>query len=143
MGESPVKLVRRRIVLNSALINIIAIAVGAAIGANLRYGLSLWAAQRWGASFPYGTLIVNVVGSFLIGLVLTLATTRLSLSDPVRLLIVTGLLGGFTTFSSLSFEAYSLIMSGSWRAAGIYLASSFGLGMASVFLGVGVARLLP
>ncbi|MCS6840827.1 MAG: fluoride efflux transporter CrcB [Roseiflexus sp.] len=129
--------------LNSALINIIAIAVGAAIGANLRYGLSLWAAQRWGASFPYGTLIVNVVGSFLIGLVLTLATTRLSLSDPVRLLIVTGLLGGFTTFSSLSFEAYSLIMSGSWRAAGIYLASSFGLGMASVFLGVGVARLLP
>lgn len=143
MGGSPVKLVRRRIVLNSALINIIAIAVGAAIGANLRYGLSLWAAQRWGASFPYGTLIVNVIGSFLIGLVLTLATTRLSLSDPVRLLIVTGLLGGFTTFSSLSFEAYSLIMSGSWQAAGIYLAGSFGLGMAGVFLGAGVARLLP
>ncbi|MCS6839549.1 MAG: fluoride efflux transporter CrcB [Roseiflexus sp.] len=129
--------------LNSALINIIAIAVGAAIGANLRYGLSLWAAQRWGASFPYGTLIVNVIGSFLIGLVLALATTRLTLSEPVRLLIVTGLLGGFTTFSSLSFEAYSLIMSGSWQAAGIYLAGSFGLGMAGVFLGAGVARLLP
>lgn len=137
------KLVGRRIVLNSAFINILAIAVGAAIGANLRYSLSLWAAQRWGASFPYGTLIVNVIGSFLIGLVLVLATTRLSLSEPVRLLIVTGLLGGFTTFSSLSFETYTLITNGSWRAAGIYLASSFGLGMASVFLGAGVARLLP
>ncbi|MGB9752053.1 fluoride efflux transporter CrcB [Roseiflexus castenholzii] len=128
---------------NSALLNAIAIAVGAAIGANLRYSLSLWAAQRWGASFPYGTLIVNVIGSFLIGLVLVLATTRLNLSDLARLLIVTGLLGGFTTFSSLSFETYSLIVSGSWRTAGIYLASSFGLGMAGVFLGAGVARLLP
>ncbi|ABU58914.1 fluoride efflux transporter CrcB [Roseiflexus castenholzii] len=128
---------------NSALLNAIAIAVGAAIGANLRYSLSLWAAQRWGASFPYGTLIVNVIGSFLIGLVLVLATTRLNLSDLARLLIVTGLLGGFTTFSSLSFETYSLIVSGSWRVAGIYLASSFGLGMAGVFLGAGVARLLP
>ncbi|MCL6539442.1 MAG: fluoride efflux transporter CrcB [Roseiflexus sp.] len=123
--------------------NIIAIAVGAAIGANLRYSLSIWAAQRWGASFPYGTLIVNVIGSFAIGFVLVLATTRLSLSDPARLLIVTGLLGGFTTFSSLSFETYSLITNGSWLAAGIYVISSFGLGIASVFLGAGIARLLP
>lgn len=128
---------------NSALTNILAIAVGAAIGANLRYSLSLWAAQRWGASFPYGTLLVNVIGSFVIGFVLVLATTRLSLSEPMRLLIVTGLLGGFTTFSSLSFEAYTLITNGSWQAAGIYLAGSFGLGMIGVFLGAGMARLLP
>ncbi len=96
-----------------------------------------------GASFPYGTLIVNVIGSFAIGVVLVLATTRLSLSDPARLLIVTGLLGGFTTFSSLSFETYSLITNGSWLAAGIYVISSFGLGIAGVFLGAGIARLLP
>jgi len=138
-----VKLAGRRIVVNSAFMNIIAIAVGAAIGANLRYSLSIWAAQRWGASFPYGTLIVNVIGSFAIGVVLVLATTRLNLSDPARLLIVTGLLGGFTTFSSLSFETYSLITNGSWLAAGIYVISSFGLGIASVFLGAGIARLLP
>ena len=129
--------------MKSAVINIIAIAVGAAIGANLRYSLSIWAAQRWGASFPYGTLIVNVIGSFAIGVVLVLATTRLNLSDPARLLIVTGLLGGFTTFSSLSFETYSLITNGSWLAAGIYVISSFGLGIAGVFLGAGIARLLP
>ncbi len=128
---------------NSALTNILAIAVGAAIGANLRYSLSLWAAQRWGASFPYGTLLVNVIGSFVIGFVLALAATRLNLSEPMRLLIVTGLLGGFTTFSSLSFEAYTLITNGSWQAAGIYLACSFGLGLISVFLGAGIARLLP
>jgi CrcB protein len=138
-----VRLAGRRIVVNSAFMNIIAIAVGAAIGANLRYSLSIWAAQRWGASFPYGTLIVNVIGSFAIGVVLVLATTRLNLSDPARLLIVTGLLGGFTTFSSLSFETYSLITNGSWLAAGIYVISSFGLGIASVFLGAGIARLLP
>ena len=137
------KLAGRRIVVNSAIMNIIAIAVGAAIGANLRYSLSIWAAQRWGASFPYGTLIVNVLGSFAIGVVLVLATTRLNLSDPARLLIVTGLLGGFTTFSSLSFETYSLITNGSWLAAGIYVISSFGLGIAGVFLGAGVARVLP
>jgi len=138
-----VRLAGRRIVVNSAFMNIIAIAVGAAIGANLRYSLSIWAAQRWGASFPYGTLIVNVIGSFAIGVVLVLATTRLNLSDPARLLIVTGLLGGFTTFSSLSFETYSLITNGSWLAAGIYVISSFGLGIAGVFLGAGIARLLP
>ena len=137
------RLAGRRIVVNSAFMNIIAIAVGAAIGANLRYSLSIWAAQRWGASFPYGTLIVNVIGSFAIGVVLVLATTRLNLSDPARLLIVTGLLGGFTTFSSLSFETYTLVTSGSWMAAGLYVLSSFGLGIASVFLGAGIARLLP
>ena len=137
------RLAGRRIVEKSAVMNAIAIAVGAAIGANLRYSLSVWAAQRWGASFPYGTLIVNVIGSFAIGVVLVLATTRLNLSDPARLLIVTGLLGGFTTFSSLSFETYSLITNGSWLAAGIYVISSFGLGIASVFLGAGIARLLP
>ena len=137
------RLAGRRIVEKSAVMNAIAIAVGAAIGANLRYSLSVWAAQRWGASFPYGTLIVNVIGSFAIGFVLVLATTRLSLSDTARLLIVTGLLGGFTTFSSLSFETYTLVTSGSWMAAGLYVLSSFGLGIASVFLGAGIARLLP
>ena len=55
------------------MLNILVIALGAAIGANLRYGLSLWAAQRWGAAFPYGTLMINVIGSFAIGLLLVLA----------------------------------------------------------------------
>ena len=124
------------------MLNMIVIALGAAIGANLRYGLSFWAAQRWGATFPYGTLIINVIGSFVIGLVLVLATSRISLSEPMRLLLVTGLLGGFTTFSSFSFETYMLVTTGSIVEAGLYVLGSFGLGMLAVFLGAGIGRML-
>ncbi|NWG21161.1 MAG: fluoride efflux transporter CrcB [Chloroflexi bacterium] len=124
------------------MLNMLVIALGAAVGANLRYGLSLWAAQRWGTSFPYGTLLVNVIGSFVIGLLLVLVTNRLSISEPVRLLLVTGLLGGFTTFSSLSFETYTLVTNGSWLAAGGYVLGSIGLGLAGVFAGAAVARLV-
>lgn len=134
---------RARVYGRQGMLNILAIALGAAVGANLRYGISNWAAQRWGTAFPYGTLLINVLGSFLIGLLLVLATTRLALSNPTRLLLVTGLLGGFTTFSSFSFEAYTLIVEGNWTAGGLYLFGSLGLGMAGVFLGAGVAQLLP
>ncbi len=124
------------------MLNIAVIALGAAIGANLRYGVSLWVAQRWGSAFPYGTLLINVLGSFLIGLLLVLAATRMPLSEPVRLLLVTGLLGGFTTFSSFSFEVYTLVSDGRWGAAGLYVLASLLLGLAGVFSGAGIARML-
>src|SRR4029079_6432482 len=78
---------------------ILAIGLGAAVGANLRYGLSIWAAQRWGTAFPYGCMLINVVVSFAMGLGMVLATTRLPIGNIWRLLIVTGFLGCFTTFS--------------------------------------------
>jgi fluoride exporter len=115
--------------------NILVIALGAAIGANLRYGLSLWAARQFGAAFPYGTLIVNLIGCFAIGLVLQFSLTRMPLSEPLRLLIVTGLLGGFTTFSSFGYETYALILKGEWLPALIYIAASVVLGLGAVFLG--------
>jgi CrcB protein len=118
------------------------IAVGAAVGANLRYALSLWAARQWGAAFPYGTLLINVSGSFAIGVVMVLLTTRFTSGDAWRLLLVTGLLGGFTTFSSFSYESYMLLLSGSWFAAGVNILASIGLGLVGVFLGVGMARLI-
>lgn len=124
------------------MINMLAIALGAAVGANLRYGLSVWAAQRFGTAFPYGTLIVNVLGSFVIGLILGLAVTRLTLSTPWRLLLVTGLLGGFTTFSSFSYETYDLIERGAWLAAGGYILSSVGIGLLACICGIGVARMI-
>jgi fluoride exporter len=120
--------------------NMVAVAVGAAVGANLRYLISLWAAQRLGAAFPYGTLIINVVGCLVIGVLLTLAAYRLTLSEPIRLLLVTGLLGGFTTFSSFGWETYALIVAGDWRAAGLYVAGSVVLGLLGVFLGAGIGR---
>jgi fluoride exporter len=128
---------------NIAVTNILMIALGASIGANLRYALSNWAAQQWGTTFPYGTMIINVLGSLCIGLILGLATTRIALSVPWRLLLVTGLLGGFTTFSTFSYETYSLLVQGSWLEAGLNILGSVGIGLIGVFLGVGVARIIP
>ncbi len=119
------------------------IGLGAAVGANLRYGLSIWAARQWGASFPYGTLLINVSGSFAIGVVLVLLTSRLAASDSWRLLLVTGFLGGFTTFSTFSYETYNLLISGSWLAAGLNILGSVGLGLVGVIVGAGLARLIP
>jgi fluoride exporter len=125
------------------LTTVLVIALGAALGANLRYALSIWAAQRWGTAFPYGTLLINVLGSFAIGVAMVLLTTRLALGDAWRLLIVTGFLGGFTTFSTFSYETYGLLVAGSWLEAGLNMVGSVGLGMIGVFLGAGVARLVP
>lgn len=124
------------------MLNVIAVAIGAAVGANLRYGISLWAAQRFGAAFPYGTLLVNVLGCIVIGALLTFAATRLTLSEPTRLLLVTGLLGGFTTFSSFGYEAYALFTTGNWLFSALYVLGSLALGLVGVTLGVALARLI-
>ncbi len=124
------------------MVNMLAVAIGAAIGANLRYGLSLWAVQRLGTGWPYGTFIINVLGCLAIGALLTLAATRLPLSEPARLLLVTGLLGGFTTFSTFGYEGYQMISVGEWLGAALYLGASVVAGLLAVFLGAGLARLL-
>ncbi len=80
--------------------------LGGFIGVNLRYLLQTWAAGRWGPDFPYGTLLINVVGSFLLAVFVTLATTRLIVSPNLRLFVAVGLLGGFTTFSSFTVETF-------------------------------------
>ncbi|WP_129628765.1 fluoride efflux transporter CrcB [Candidatus Oscillochloris fontis] len=121
--------------------NIIAIAIGAAVGANLRYAISVWATRHLGASFPYGTLMINLLGCLLIGLLLSLANARIQLSETTRLLLVTGLLGGFTTFSSFGYETYNLINSGNWLAAIIYASTSMIVGLIAVFVGVELGRM--
>lgn len=125
-----------------AVTRVLVIALGAAVGANARYAVSLWALRHWGPAFPYGTLIVNVLGSFLIGFIMVLGTTRLALSETWRLLLITGLLGGFTTFSSFSYEAYQLFVAGNFWSASLYLAGSMILGLLALLLGVGAARVL-
>jgi len=122
--------------------NVLAIALGAAIGANLRYGISLWAAQRLGTSWPYGTFIINVLGCLAIGFLLTLITNRLTVSEPIRLMLITGLLGGLTTFSTFSYECFLLLNAGNWLGAVGYIAGSVGGGLLAVVLGVGLGRLL-
>ncbi|MAU01072.1 MAG: fluoride efflux transporter CrcB [Anaerolineaceae bacterium] len=91
------------------------IALGAALGANARYLVGVWAGNQLGADFPYGTFIVNIVGSFVLGFLLTLGTERLQLSPDTRLLLAVGFLGSFTTFSSYAVESMNL-----WRDAGLW-----------------------
>lgn len=118
------------------------IAIGAALGANARYLVSVWAGNRLGADFPYGTFIVNIVGSFAVGFLLTLGTGRLQLSPEVWSLLVIGFLGSFTTFSSYTVE--SLVL---WREAGAWrgLLNVAGNNLAGLFcaiLGMAMARWL-
>lgn len=120
----------------------IIIAIGAALGANARYLIGVWAGSRLGADFPYGTFIVNVLGSFLLGFLLTLGLGRLQLSPEMRLLLAVGFLGSFTTFSSYAVESTTL-----WREAGIWnsllnIAGNNLLGLLAAFLGAALARWL-
>ncbi len=118
------------------------IAIGAALGANARYIVGVWAAGRFGADFPYGTLIVNVTGSFVLGFLLALATGRGSLSPELRLLLAVGFLGSYTTFSSFTVETAAL-----WREAGLWrgllnIFTNNGVGLAFALLGTAAGRLL-
>jgi CrcB protein len=123
--------------------DLFAIAAGAAAGALARYGISTWAAARFGTGFPVATMLINVLGSLLIGVVIALFSTRLSVTWPWRPLLVTGLLGGFTTFSSYSYESLQLLLRGEWPLAAVYGLGSVALGLAAVALGVWLVRLLP
>ena len=82
------------------------------LGANLRFLVSTWAVEHWGADFPYGTLIVNVTGAFAVGVVLALLSERLDISPVWRLFFVTGFLGGYTTFSAYAWETLALAEQG-------------------------------
>ena len=116
------------------------IGVGAFLGANLRYFLQTWTANRWGPDFPYGTLIINISGSFILGFFITLVTQRVAVSPEWRAFVVVGLLGGFTTFSSFSVETLNLVQTGRWLPAALYLAGNVCLGLFGAYLGVILAR---
>lgn len=121
----------------------VAVAVGAMLGANLRFLVGLWATDRWGADFPYGTLLINVSGSFAIGLLLSFLGERVGVSPLWRLFFATGFLGGYTTFSAYSWEALSLAEQGAWLRAGVYIIGSNLLGFVGVWLGATLARMAP
>jgi len=112
-----------------------AVALGAVLGANLRFIIGTWAAARWGSAFPYGTFIINVSGSLVIGFFLAAVVSRAGLNPLWRLLVVTGFLGGYTTFSGYAFEALSLAGSGAWLRFGLYVVGSNLLGLLGVWLG--------
>ncbi len=113
------------------------VAVGSAIGGVGRYWLSGVIARAFGESFPWGTLLVNVSGSFLIGFIATISDPdgRLFLSSATRQFLMIGICGGYTTFSSFSIQTLNLVQDGQWISAGGNIAGSVVLCLLAVLLG--------
>jgi CrcB protein len=124
------------------LIPIALVALGSALGGVARYWMSGFIATRIGETFPWGTLVVNVVGSALIGAFAALVdAARVGLPAEVRLFIMVGVLGGFTTFSSFSLQTLRLVQDGDWLRAGGNILLSVVVCLIAVALGYRLARL--
>ena len=119
------------------MVNYLFIGLGSALGGVTRYWLSGFLAQRFGESFPVGTLVVNVTGSFLIGFFATLtgADGRLLVGPTARNFFMAGLCGGYTTFSSFSLQTLNLARDGEWLYAGLNAVLSLALCLLAVWLG--------
>jgi CrcB protein len=117
--------------------------LGAGIGGMLRHAVNTLALRQLGPGFGYGTLAVNVLGSFLIGLFAGWLAFRGEVGQLWRLGLVTGLLGGFTTFSAFSLDAVLLYQRGELAQAVLYVAGSVGLSLLSLVVGISLMRPLP
>lgn len=117
------------------------ISLGGVLGANARYLLGNWITARYGTSFPYGTMVINVSGSFVIGFFLVLITERFVVHPNWQLFFAVGFLGAYTTFSTFSFESAALIQDGSWLLALANMIGSVVLGLVAVLAGMALARL--
>ncbi len=120
--------------------NILIIGIGGFLGAIARYGIAIWIGQRWGRSFPLGTFVINVTGSFLIGLLMTLMTERIIENPQWRLLFVVGFLGAYTTFSTFEYETGALLKDGEWLYAGLNVIGSVIVGFIALKLGEVIAK---
>jgi len=123
------------------MIKVIAIGFGGAIGAITRYGVSGWAYSFAGTSFPWGTFIVNMIGSLLIGLCAGIVE-EVQFSDEIKMFVFVGLLGSFTTFSTFSYKNFQMIQEGEYGLIAANVGGSIILGLAMVFVGMMVARTL-
>ena len=120
--------------------NIIIIGIGGFLGAISRYGVALWIGQRWGRSFPLGTFVINVSGSFLIGLLMSLLTERFMVNPQWRLMLVVGFLGAYTTFSTFEYETGMLLKDSEWLIAGLNVVLSVFAGFIALKLGEVIAK---
>ena len=121
---------------------VIGIAVAGSLGALARYGLEGAVSRRSAGAFPWGTFVVNVSGSFVLGLLFTLLTERWLVAPWLRSTVTIGFLGAYTTFSTLSLESYRLLEDGAYGLAFANLLGSLAAGMAAVYAGVVLGRLV-
>jgi CrcB protein len=124
------------------VLDFLAISLGAVAGANSRYWLSRFAVRQWGPVFPYGTLLINVLGSLVVGFFVIWTTERVLVDPRWRLLVVVGFCGAFTTFSSFAFETISLFEGGQWLLMTANVLTSNLLCLAAALGGMALARVL-
>lgn len=126
------------------MLNLLLVALGGAIGASIRHLVNLLAVRLGAVSFPWWTIVINVVGSLVMGLFIGWLSRRSGAGgDALRLFVATGILGGFTTFSAFSLDFAVLWERGAIGSAFFYAAASVVLSLAAVFAGLWVARALP
>jgi fluoride exporter len=124
------------------VINYFIIGLGGFTGAVTRYVLATWIGQQWGRTFPLGTFVINVSGSFLIGLLMTLLAEKFLVNPQWRLLLVVGFLGAYTTFSTFEYETGSLIKDSEIILATLNVLLSVFLGFVALKTGEFIARIL-
>lgn len=124
------------LVYSDALDRYLVVLAGAGIGGLARYVASVWIMARYGGRFPLGTFLINLTGSFLIGVLMTLFTERFQPHPNWRLFLVVGVLGGYTTFSSFEYESYQAMRGGAYGMGLLYVSGSVVLGYLGVWLGV-------
>ena len=117
-----------------------AVAIGAALGGAARYYLASAIQQRVGPTFPWGTLVINVSGSLLLGVLMRYALATPSVSAELRAFLTTGFCGGYTTFSTYSYETATLLEDGQYGRAGTYALASVVLALVATFAGFVLAR---
>jgi CrcB protein len=118
------------------------VALGGALGSAARYGVNVWSGRLLGAEFPWHTFIVNVVGCFVMGVLVELMALKLNVGNDTRAFLTTGILGGFTTFSAFSLDFALLVERKSYGAAAAYGAGSVVLSLIAVFAGLSLVRTL-
>ena len=124
------------------MLDFLAISLGAIVGANLRYWMSRGAVRLLGPVFPYGTLVINVLGSFVVGFFVVWTSERVMVDPRWRLLVAVGFCGGYTTFSSYAYETMAFFEQGQWALmAGNFVANNL-LACAAVLAGMALARVL-
>ncbi|MBJ7536666.1 fluoride efflux transporter CrcB [Marinomonas transparens] len=116
------------------------VAFGGAVGALSRYGMTRWINSYWHYHFPFATMVINVLGCFLMGIAFVIIGEKMQSLEPYRPLVMVGFLGAFTTFSTFSLEIISLINMQAWLSAISYLLLSCVLGVVGVALGIFLAR---
>jgi CrcB protein len=124
------------------MINYALIGIGGFIGAITRYAMAVWIGQKWGRTFPLGTFVINVSGSFLIGLIMTLLSERFMANPLWRLLLVVGFLGAYTTFSTFEYETGKLLKDSELLLAGLNVVLSVFLGFVALKTGEVIAKII-